>query len=127
MFKTMNSKIDSMEMELEIDAMMFRDSFDEKLDDLMDSHVRISDSIDTTLNAVSSNLELDNRAHYNQLREDTNNVYKELRLRAENTYNQFRDDTDGALERVGTVLEEIDDRLDRYDDNFDYINKEISK
>ena len=83
-FKTMNSKIDSMGM--------FINNFDEELDDKFD----------------------------------------EFGTKTENAFKKLRDDTDerydGALERVGTVLEEIDDRLDRHDDYHVYIyNKYYQK
>lgn len=106
-FETMNSKIDSMGT--------FINNFDEELDEL-------DDKFDEFGGAESA---------FRQLRDDTNDKFDEFGTRAEKAFRKLRDDTneryDGALERVGMVLEEIDDRLDRNDDKFDYINKELSK
>ena len=100
-FKTMNSKIDSMGM--------FKNNFDEELNELDDKFDEFGTKAENA---------------FRQLRDDTNDKFNEFGTGAENAFRQLRDDTDerydGALERVGTVLEEIDDRLDRHDD---YINK----
>ena len=114
-FETMNSKIDSMGM--------FINNFDEELDELDDKYDEFDDKFDEFGTGAEN--------AFRQLREDTNDKFDEFGTRAEKAFRKLRDDTneryDGALERVGMVLEEIDDRLDRNDDKFDYINKELSK
>jgi ElaB/YqjD/DUF883 family membrane-anchored ribosome-binding protein len=156
-FKTMNSKIDSMGM--------FINNFDEELNELDDKFDNKFDEFGTKAENAFRQLrhDTDNKFDefgtkaenaFRQLRDDTDNkfgtkarnAFRQLRddmydeldnkfdnkfdefgTKAENAFRQLRDDTDerydGALERVGTVLEEIDDRLDRHDGYFDYINK----
>jgi chromosome segregation ATPase len=114
-FKTMNSKIDSMGM--------FINNFDEELNGLADDTNDKFDELDDKLSAFGTGVD----KAFRQIRDDTDDKLSAFGTEADKTFRQIRDDTGGALESVGTVLEEIDDRLDRYDDNFDYINKELSK
>jgi ElaB/YqjD/DUF883 family membrane-anchored ribosome-binding protein len=129
-FKTMNSKIDSMGM--------FINNFDEELnglaDDTNDKFHEFGTRTENTFRKLRN--DTDDKFHefgtrtenaLGQLRDDTNDKFDEYGTGAEKAFRDTNERYDGALESVGMVLEEIDDRLDRYDNYFDYINKELSK
>lgn len=82
-----------------IDSMgMLINDFDEELDTLETSFARV-DALDTLRKEIDGLQDKPQESEYDL----------------------------GELERVGTVLEEIVDRIDRYDNKFDSINRELSK